>query len=64
MLALIYAIFMLISVSYWFIYETAQRGRRYINSSTSNSGPIQPPATTDNKETIKFGTRYGAVVTH
>ena len=61
LLALIYALLMIISVSYWFIYETAQRGRRYINSSASNLSPT-PQASTDNKETIKFGTRYGAVV--
>lgn len=55
---------MIISVSYWFIHETAQRGRRYINSTNTSSPSPTQPVITDNKETIKFGTRYGAVVTH
>ena len=50
---------MLISVSYWFVYESAQRGRRYLNSTSNNSS--SPGASTDN-EKMKFGTRYGAVV--
>lgn len=49
--ALIYAGFVGISVAYWVFYESVQSGRRYLNSSSAT-------------ETVKFGTKYGAVASH
>ena len=58
---LIYAIFMILSVAYWFFYESYQQGRSYFGGRSATNNGTNP---TGAQETIKFGSRYGAVVTH
>ena len=58
--ALIYAIFLILSVAYWFFYESIQQGRRYFSSGNNSSTVTE----NSGSEMIKFGTRYGAVASH